>query len=537
MSIAIKKSLVMALAITSIIYFLQTNESKVQESTLADETSSVTRSIASSTSRSTEIFNFEKIAKVIFDLGGKEVEQKFKGHLFMQWQKGTENHRDALVMMTMPEHKINFAVKAHFTKDYSLGCIELPEKLSESEEEYALLFQSLLLDYAFKSTRDENGEYTSNIQQVKSSRGVTRLLKRKQEYLNNKRKFLHIDKSDHIISLDDSLKKILGEERYSLLIPFEKGEEVTVSTRISYKLSRMDGKWPSLPQVDTERRFGSCNRDFIKQKAKVSSMDPSSLKDILLTLRELDRKGRQKQMRKILLALKARPELLASFMEWAKTVLSDRKLSAFAIGVLGSLGTPAAQNELIGIFGLATNDTSYLQNQVLNSFALMKSSLSSSARGFLKQQINGQDFRLEEGAAYALGSSIANDSSGVSAQEDLNYLVGALGSAESIKEKMVYLDALGNAGSETTLNTLEKYTNDSSSLVRAKAITSLRSITSENVVSIYTNALKDSSRHVRKAAWNNIKSSISTGNYSSILSNCSSVTTDESIQQECLSYN
>ena len=157
MRISPKKIAVMALAIAPVIYyfFFVRDEIQVSSSQLKnveERPADHVRSVASD-QVSTEAFRFEKNATAKFNFNDKEIKHSFKGQIYLDWQ----DERVALTTMTIPGQKINFSVKAHFSDDYTLGCLEYPQDLKEEEKDFASLYHNILLDYAYKSNRDENG--------------------------------------------------------------------------------------------------------------------------------------------------------------------------------------------------------------------------------------------------------------------------------------------------------------------------------------------------------------------------------------------
>ena len=529
MRISPKKIAVMALAIAPVIYyfFFVRDEIQVSSSQLRNAEERAVdhvRSVASDEVR-TEAFRFEKNATAKFNFNDKEIKHSFKGQIYLDWQ----DERVALTTMTIPGQKINFSVKAHFSDDYTLGCLEYPQDLKEEEKDFASLYHNILLDYAYKSNRDENGQYLSHYTQTTDQSGKDIILKIKDKYIQTSQKQgeFDIENSHHEILVSDRLTFTRGEESFKVNLPFkERSGGVTVDAHISYKLERIQAE--HLPEAMTSRTFGECSTAFLKRKESIKKMGFTEFQEALFNLERMGRRERRKLARKLISALKSNPQLLSSFMDWANSVLGNPKLSAYALGILGSVGTPEAQQMLVDIY---QEEAGHLKNQVLNTLTLMKSPLSSDTRDFLRDQADAENSEISKGALFALGSGIASDANSQASQEDLRYLENSLANTSSQQDKMKYLDALGNAGSESSLATLKKYTADSNSMIRAKAITSLRSIASEDVGSLYSKALYDSSARVRKAAWSNIKASSS--QYATLMSDCSAISSDADIQKEC----
>lgn len=448
-----------------------------------------------------EIFSFHKYVKVKFDFSEEVVEHGFDGQLFMDWSGKDTQERIATVSISMPGHNTDVFIRAHFSDDFSLRCLEQPKDLTEAESDYVLLLKGLVLDYSFSTNRDDNGEYQAELTYQDLADGLQKVTKVKSRYLDPEKKGLTITKSHHEINLAHSIiQEASGEENFELL--FDKN---TATARTKYRLLAGPKAEVKRPQINFSRKLGECRSDFSQQTNIIAKVSPAEFKDFLSLMDTSDRNGRQDVARKILKALRANPELFADFMDWVPSTLEDRKLAALAIGMLGTLGTPAAQKEMMGIFNSATEKTKFLKNLVLNSFTLTSSPLSGESREFLKSQMSGPTSNLAEGAAYALGTSIQNDPESSESRNDLSHLVNALEESDSLESKLVYLDALGNSGSPEAFATFRKYAASENELLREKAIQGLRFVNNEGKNELYQGALNDQSQRVRQAAQEALK--------------------------------
>lgn len=454
-------------AVTSIGLWIGQGRSIIGENRGQDALSSL-RSTRTPAALTEETFRFKKAVHVTFDFNDEVVKHEFTGELYLDWMT-ERGGRVATVSVRMPGLDENLHVRARFTEDHLLKCMEAPVVTTEKESDVVLLLKNLVLDYAFLSTKDDNGMYEARFEDDVKDDGTRLITKKKLRYLGPGKEGLTVVKALHEVVLDESLKNAKGEEQLELL--FEAPDKIA-RVRTSYELQRI-ANGDRTARNET-LAFGACSNDFSHAPAPVAKVSPGEFQDAISGLTNLGRSERHDSMRKILKAIRANPELLTELMEWISNVKADRKLSALAVGMLGNLGTPAAQRELVNLFTNATEETKHLHHQVLNAFTLTQGALTFESRQFLKAQMSGDAPQLAEGAAYALGTSIQNDPESEESHRDLSFLMYGLEQSTSVKSKLIYLDALGNSGSPEAIATFEKYAASNEELIRRKAQELLR---------------------------------------------------------------
>lgn len=453
-----------------------------------------------------EAFAFKKSAKVSFDFSQEPIEQIFKGTLFLNWYQDASGTKIAIASIDMAGQTKNVHIRAQFEQAFKIKCIEVPKLVDEEEADSVLLLKNLLLDYAYKTNQDENGEYRAIASTKVLPNGISEITKVKTEYIDAKKKELKIINSRHEIKTTGHILAASGEETFELTYSHGKGEDKkNVSAQLGYELTALTSN-VTTPKLDQTKEFSECSSDFAQEAVVASRVPTHTFRETLRRVSEMDRSARQDEMRKILKALRGNPELLSEFMGWTNGILTDRKLSAYALGILGSLGTPAAQKELVSLFSSATTETKHLHQQILNTFTLTDAALTSESRAFLKGLLNSDDAFHVEGAAYALGSSIGNDPGGSESKENRQLLVQGLENSQDAKTTITYLDALANSADPNLLPVFEKYASSSDESVRAKSLSGLRGIADEKRLGILKRALSDQSQRVRKVAEDVIKS-------------------------------
>jgi hypothetical protein len=452
MSKLIFSMMVMAIAITIVLVLLKEDRGTVSYPLMEEKKVSRFPS-----SLKEEVFKFQKSITFNFDFGQDEHHQVFDGHLFMDWSGLV-----ATVALAMPGHRPDVFIRAHFSEDYSLRCIESPKVLSERDADYVLLLKNLVLDYAFKTNRDDNGDYAALLSIKEQSDGTREAIKSKSKYVDPDKAGITVQKSHHEINFAEKLIEAKGEDHYKLHFRADKSATAKTNYRLIASISE------DRPLVNVSKELGECSTKFSQDTTSLTKISAGELKNILSEVTAMNRSFRQDAMRKILKALRADRSLLGDFMDWAHTVKDDQRLSAYAIGILGSLGTPEAQQELIGLFNANGEDTKHIQHQILNALTLSEAKFTAETKDFLRTKMNGSATDHVEGAAYALG-----------AQGEVEHLVAALNSSKSDRSRMIYIDALGNSASQAVVPVLQKYAMSESRSVRERAIEVLERMKAE----------------------------------------------------------
>lgn len=413
-----------------------------------------------------DAFSFEKSVRVKFHFQESPFEETLKGKLLLDWE-GSADKKIAVVSAVLDGQDSHVFIKAHFTDNYQLSCVEFPEVNNEVDANYVQLLKSLVLDYAFKTNQDDNGPYKAKIQTNNETPGRKIVTKTKFRYLDKQE--LQVMRSKHSFELEDELKHAKGEEHINV-----KG----ALTIISYRLDRLGKVDKSVHKRNLA--FTDCISDYSQQITFLKKPTKKEFKASLHRLEQADRDGRHLYMREVLKNLKDSPEHLTDYLAWTRSIRKKRGLSAIAIGILGKLGTPEAQQGLIDLYESA-GAVDHIQEQVLNAFTLTAAAATIETREFLRSQITEESGHLSEGAAYALGSSIQNAPADPESKRDLDFLLDSLEKSESIPTKMVFLDALGNSASSEAAPTLERYSYSEDKFLREKALIGLRALQARDI--------------------------------------------------------
>ncbi len=436
-----------------------------------------------------EKFTFEKSGKVKFEFSEKAIEQKIEGELFLDWT----DEKMATISLTVGEETSTVFLRAQFQKNFQLECFEVPLNLTDQENDTVTLLRDLLLNYSFRTNRDENGDYAAVLKTKSDDLGNTQLTKVKMKYLDPSKEALKVENSLHVISLTPHLEKAEGTEEFTL---DNNGQRAFATVRYSLLALK---KEVTRPLLNLERPMGVCLQDYLTDTHSTSFTSAEEFKDGLNQIKVSDHENQLRLSRKIVKAIKSNSQHLSAFMDWVQSIKSNRQLSALALGILGNLGTPAAQKELVGLFQDSSEGPGHIHYQVLNTFTLTKSALTTESREFLRARIHEDDV-FTEGAAYALGASIQNNKESLESHRDLNFLVNELDQVVDPQAKVIYLDALKNSGSPDAFATYKKYSLSEDEFIREKALEALQTIQGNEKLLIYKTALNDPSQKVRAAA-------------------------------------
>jgi HEAT repeat protein len=193
----------------------------------------------------------------------------------------------------------------------------------------------------------------------------------------------------------------------------------------------------------------------------------------------------------------------ASAAEMARRLIAgaDRATAKLLLGVLGSAGTPAAQDALVKILGAATlapNDRA----RAATAMAMLERPNDKVVAG-LKAQLDAPAPALARSSATALGISALRlrTVDEPRAKAVVDDLVGRLAATGDRAAQAAILHALGNAGDARALPALQPFlTSDDPSLRRA-AVEALRLLSEPSVDGLLAQAmLADADPAVRRAA-------------------------------------
>lgn len=202
--------------------------------------------------------------------------------------------------------------------------------------------------------------------------------------------------------------------------------------------------------------------------------------------------------------------VIAKISERLSLHAGNDTLAKLYVDLLAAIKEPVAQDLLNNILGgaslqaanLASSVSITVQEHALIGLVLLDSPTITTVTT-VKNISGASDSRLQETAVSVLGAAIHNlvDEDPATAQTLASELVNTLATVTETADVQLYLNALGNAGLPSTLNTILPYVNGSVHAsansvvedfdVRSAALTALRRFPGKEVEAIYVASLQD----------------------------------------------
>ncbi|MBF0298093.1 MAG: HEAT repeat domain-containing protein [Oligoflexia bacterium] len=156
---------------------------------------------------------------------------------------------------------------------------------------------------------------------------------------------------------------------------------------------------------------------------------------------------------------------------------------AFLIGSLNRMNAEDAQDGLMNLIN-SNIGNKILMEQAIITLAELKNPTSEQQRFLVNlfHSTSASEYHIKSLSALGLGllANNAQSSAPQLAAESTSELIRELEKAQSDREKLTILTALGNTGIEQSLSTLQKYLSDKNEEIRALAVYGLRFIPGEN---------------------------------------------------------
>ncbi len=399
----------------------------------------------------------------------------------------------------------NLFLEATLNPDLEILSVSEPTPQSAEEEDVLTFLKDLVSIFAYRSHQDTAGNYAYEIKNL----GTHQLMKRKTRYLDEKINAITLVESIHRINPGIEYS---GLEITSLKLSLGKSAQELV-TKTSYRMVLSKENKPISFVSSTK---GVRARDLHFGSLKVSPVfsvhEKTSWESVAARLGTLSQVGAQERgeiFHKTVMALNDHPEKLADFLGWFNgAVLNasffNASLFSFGIGTLATVGTPDAQHALVQLYQRLVSDPSQVAqcHSILNALTTTEVSLTEEVHSLLAtelNQIHGTDLAMN--AAFALGTAIQKETAlNLDSQADVVALAQAAAQAKSQKDRLDFLDAMGNSGNAAFLPQISEQLRSQDPLWREKATYALRFMNDSSAAPLLTNALNDSSLGVQIAA-------------------------------------
>ena len=502
-----------------------------------------------STAISKEVFEFERKIDGLLSLGDTKskkplVNTQYHGHLFIDWTNISASYRIGRFSIEVKDApEIQLYVEAKISKDFNLLSLREPKAKNEKEEDALLFLKDLISLYAFQSTEDTTGKYKATFKKSpEQEEGVEQiLLKKKIQYLDSKLAEIKFMKSIHEIrlgTLDANAFPILEQVSGLEDTQMNSGHGPEFKIHTFYLLKNLNpNQTTGIKKPKLE--FSTLNSTTIKTVPTLIETGKISWKMVREKLDQIGKltgKERLDLFHELVKGLKANPERLSDFMEWAHANMSDPQKASMIIGLLASVGTSETQQNLVKLYQtfVATPGQDHLAHMVLNSLTMTEAKLSPETRSFLNSVLSSHDNpSMAINAAYAVGTAIQKESDYSKNINDIKKLTELTEQTSAVNDKLIYLDAIGNSGSSAFIPVLSASIVSNEPIVREKAVFAMRFINDERVPAMFEQSMNDTDVNVQIAVVKAIRYQQNPQAYTSLLVNCASKAKDKELKNLC----
>jgi hypothetical protein len=367
----------------------------------------------------------------------------------------------------------------------------------------------------FESKKDPTGTYESQISEAQLNRRKTHAVrrKRKTKYLgfpegHEPRLLLSRHEEARDLQRPEVPARLRGQDHLEIAW----GENEKMLVELSYSIQLIEEKM----QVLKERiAFESLDLQDPKLNelrelkwGRTAEARALRLKELLGSwgsLTTMTQTARMNDFGKWLELLRAEREFgggteeayLTFLKLWKRDQQSSSELLTFGVGVLATFAGPKAEHELVEFY--RKEEIPAHREAVLTSLATTEAPLNPETQAFLASLATADlgKTELTDGAALALGASLERAPS----SEGEGVLLGLLDGAQNPTQQATYLDAIGNSGRVTMVESVERFLESESEDLRARAVYALRSMADPRVPRWIGDALQDSSESVRLSAF------------------------------------
>jgi hypothetical protein len=316
--------------------------------------------------------------------------------------------------------------------------IRAPKAKNQQESDELNLIRDWVSLFAFGDPRDTAGESLARMEGTGRRR-----IKIKERYLGDEASRIEILESRHEMVLDQEGLAELIEGRERTLMSLARG--VRLENRLQYRMERKKTEaigraaenWTKTGRTaKDDDSFLLTDLHLEGQEDAPNRPDFSHLERSFRTLREIHGGARLKVFHELVGGLRKEPARIPWFRALAESNRTDLTLFSHSIGVMASLDSDEAQSALPAWFG-EEGGRPQVQRMILNALATTGVKLREGTIRFLLENLEKQ-----EGAAYALGSSLRNqDRPEVRAR-----LMDLYERAGSERERRIAMDAIRNSG-------------------------------------------------------------------------------------------
>ena len=464
-----------------------------------------------------DVYQFDRRMKAVINQNETLTDVHYAGYFFIDWKEVKNGERQGVFSFQVTGSSIPpVFIQAAVSDDYSLLSLQEPKTASETEQNALVFLKDLISIYTFKNFEDTTGKYSANLKLVSEDHSGRVWVKNKIQYEDTKLVEFKFIRSIHRLQVSEKLDEASGLEDAQM------GNELKIQS--VYLLKRVQGSKIKKISLNLAVPLFAGTIKTNPNQVGTEKLDWTTIQKKLELLGGLSGKARMGVFHELVNGVKYHPEQLQNFMEWMHSDLNDHQKVSMGVGVLASVGSSAAQHELLRLYEQTKNNSVETAHLILNSFATSGNKLTPEVTKMLNSVLENprENPDLTANAAYALGAS-----------GDVKKITELASQAATVSEKIVYIDAMGNSGSLDTLPYLLESVQSSDPQVREKAIFALRFVNDQRVNSVFEQSMSDPSMGVRYSVVKALSFQANPHDYESLLKNCSIQAPDKNLKTLC----
>ena len=412
------------------------------------------------------------------------------------------------------DHQASAAIPFEVTiHEWTLTELKSGATKNEQDEESLNILKDFAALYAFRSQEDTSGKYDARF----SKQGYI-IIKEKIRYKSTLAAAVQILKSKHQIQLDSTqhtLIKAMGKE--TSIVRASKSS--VMKTTSEYQITHLGAARPRLISTAPVVENSLISTTMALQASHSDQFIPwKTLEPKLNQIATLSAMDRLSLFHDLVNTTKKDATAFQELKGWLSSQSSNMEVRTFAIGVLVTMGSEAAQHALLDWYQQFPESRPTILNAFITTAAPISDEVHSFLTDLLDQKTSDPD--PASAAALALGAALQNSNR----SSDISKLQNLYQNAQNSSEQTVYLDAMGNSGNPEFLDTIKDGLAANDEMVRENAVLALRLMKDQLTHDLVEQAWTDSSLKVKSATLQVIQYQGSAGNYQALLAQCISQT-------------
>lgn len=419
--------------------------------------------------------------------GQKWIEMGYEGRLSVEIESSPNRTTQLNLSFTLEgTHEPSSTLSAEISPEGQVNTISVPKFANEQQ---VAVLKDLLALYQFEGREDANGKYLATFTETDQNQ-----LKIKTRYLDSKTEIV-FSEHQRKLSIDSAFPEwIRGTEESRVGVD----EASSLQTRSTYEFTLVPSEGKRLvknvSKSESEKVSFSLQERPGDLRVQAKGLRGVAFQRALKSWAQISPTEQLQLFRKIHRSLAQSPEELIHLRNWMKAHPKNPEALAFGVGVLATVGSEAAQAELLRLYQTTEN----LRHLILTSLTTTEVQLDETTQQFLQQKASETETHpdIAMSAAFALGASLKKEPN----PEFERTLSDLWRDAESPETRLGYLDAMGNSGSARFLPSIETALHSESVAMREKAVFALRWIDDPQARTLLDQAEKDPDSRIQVQA-------------------------------------